>query len=69
LLAKQLCKLIDMNEASNSLQLIIISHDLEFIKLLERYTNHYYEVSRDEEQFSKITKRDIREMFEQRRVF
>lgn len=43
--------------------MIIISHDLEFIKLLEKYTTSYYEVSRDERRFSIITKKNIREIF------
>lgn len=43
--------------------MIIISHDLDFIKLLQKYTDNFYEVSKDESNFSIITKKNIREIF------
>lgn len=55
-------KLIEMNEGG-ALQLIIISHDLDFIRRMEKYTTHYYQVSRDPNQFSVITPKEIREIF------
>jgi DNA repair protein RAD50 len=58
-LAIQICKIIDMSQG-RYLQMIIISHDLEFIKCLEKYTDHFYEVSRDKDRYSIITKKDIR---------
>lgn len=42
---------------------MIISHDLEFISRLEKYTDHYYEVSRNEHKFSTITRREIHGIF------
>ena len=45
-LALALLKLIEVS-GDKGLQLIIISHDIEFIKLLEDYADSYYEVTRD----------------------
>jgi DNA repair protein RAD50 len=63
-LAQQLGKLIEINDRKY-LQMIIITHDLELIKLLQKYTPSYYEISRNEDRFSVITKREITEIFEQ----
>ena len=60
-LAKALLRLIQLSGGQN-LQLIIISHDIEFIQMLEQYADSYYEVSRDENRFSKIEKRMIRDI-------
>lgn len=46
-----------------NLQLIIISHDIEFIKLLEEWADTYYEVSRDKNKFSVIEERLIKEIY------
>jgi DNA repair protein RAD50 len=45
-LAQQLGRLVELNEGKY-LQMIIISHDLEFIRRMEKYTTSYYEVARD----------------------
>jgi DNA repair protein RAD50 len=63
MLAGALGRLIEINQEGGALQLIIISHDLEFIKGLEKYTDHYYQVSRDHQQFSVIQEQDIRQIF------
>lgn len=58
-LALQLGKLIEISSNKN-MQLIIISHDLDFIKLLEGYSEFYYEISKDSSNFSCISKKQIR---------
>jgi DNA repair protein RAD50 len=62
-LAQQLARLVEMNE-NKYLQMIIISHDLEFVRMMEKYTPCYYEVSRDERRCSVITRKEIREIYE-----
>jgi ABC-type uncharacterized transport system ATPase subunit len=52
-----------MNE-NKYLQMIIISHDLEFVRMMEKYTTCYYEVSRNERRCSVINKKEIREIYE-----
>lgn len=44
--------------------MIIISHDLEFVRMMEKYTTCYYEVSRNERRCSVINKKEIREIYE-----
>ncbi len=44
--------------------MIIISHDLEFVRMMEKYTPCYYEVSRDERRCSVINRKEIREIYE-----
>ena len=53
-------------ESGSPLQLIIISHDMEFINLLKKYTNYYYEIGRDEKKFSEIKKTDINRIGEKK---
>lgn len=50
------------------LQLVIITHDLEFIRLLQEYTDHYYEISRNNHNFSVIKRREITEIFQTNRT-
>lgn len=57
----ELGHLIEINNYSY-LQLIIISHDLEFIKKLEKYTHYYFEVSRNQQNFSQIVKKEIQQL-------
>ena len=63
-LAKALLRLIELSGGKN-LQLIIISHDIEFIQLLEQYADSYYEVKRDLNKFSTIEKRMIKDIYQQ----
>ena len=51
-----------MNEGGN-FQMVIITHDMELIKKLERFTNHYYEISRIDNKFSSITRKEIGELY------
>lgn len=60
-LAKALLRLIQLSGGQN-LQLVIISHDIEFIQLLEQYADSYYEISRDVNRYSTIDKRMIRDI-------
>ena len=43
--------------------MVIITHDMELIKKLERFTNHYYEISRIDNKFSSITRKEIGELY------
>lgn len=61
-MALALLRLIELSGGKN-LQLIIISHDIEFIKLLEQYADSYYEVKRDSNKFSTIVKKSIKDIF------
>jgi DNA repair protein RAD50 len=63
-LAHQLCRLIELNDGKY-MQMIIISHDLDFIRMMEKYTPSYYEVSRDHRNFSVIKRKEIREIYAQ----
>lgn len=62
-LAESISAIIQM-EQNSRLQLIIISHDMEFIGLLKKHTNFFYEISRNQKNFSCITKKDIGELEE-----
>jgi hypothetical protein len=44
--------------------MIIISHDLEFVRIMEKYTTCDCEVSRNERRCSVINKNEIREIYE-----
>ena len=50
-----------MNENCD-FQMLIITHDKRLINKLEKFTNHFYEVSRDANKFSSIKRRDIGEL-------
>lgn len=60
-LAEAINEIIKRGEKSQ-LQLIIISHDLEFISMLNKHTNEYYDISRNSKNFSQIQKKDISEL-------
>ena len=61
-LAKFLSDLIDQRRGDNNFQLIVITHDKEFLKMFSEYTDHYHEVSKEEHGFSSITKKGIEEV-------
>jgi hypothetical protein len=52
---------MEMNE---NIQMIIVSQNLEFVRRMEKYTSCYYDVSLDEQSCSIITRKDIREINE-----
>lgn len=56
-LCDALSRLISLRENQNNFQLIIITHDEEFVRNLTRdqSTSHYYKVQRDPEGFSCVT--------------
>ena len=58
-LAQFLADLIDQQKENESFQLIIITHDDDFIKMFRHYTGNYYHIYKDLQGFSKIEKRDI----------
>ncbi len=61
-MALALLRLIELSGGKN-LQLVIISHDIEFIKLLEQYADSYYEIRRDHNKFSTIERRMIKDIY------
>ena len=44
------------------MQLIIISHDSDLVRIMKPKLEHYFEVTKDKNQFSKIVKKDIKEL-------
>lgn len=66
-LAQSIGAILEMDQNSR-LQLLIISHDLEFISLLNKHTNFYYEISRNSRNFSQIQKKEISELQDQKHV-
>ena len=63
-LADSISSIIQM-EQNSRLQLIIISHDMEFISLLKKHTNYYFEICRNDKNFSTIKRREIAELNEE----
>lgn len=61
-LARFLADLIDQRKTDLNFQLIIITHDKDFIKMFNDYTDHYYYVCKDDQGFSTITKKDIEDV-------
>jgi DNA repair protein RAD50 len=61
-LAKFLIDLIEMKRGNDCFQLVIISHDREFVGLLNEYSDYYFKVAKDEEGYSRIEHRDIDEI-------
>ena len=61
-LARFLSDLIEQRREDNKFQLIVITHDKEFLKMFNEYTDHYYLVAKDKEGFSMIIKKDIDEV-------
>eukprot|EP00828_Plagiopyla_frontata_P017812 TRINITY_DN22991_c0_g1_i1.p2 TRINITY_DN22991_c0_g1~~TRINITY_DN22991_c0_g1_i1.p2 ORF type:complete len:110 (+),score=17.54 TRINITY_DN22991_c0_g1_i1:385-714(+) len=58
-LAKELSNLIKARSATEGFQLILITHDSEFVKMFSEHVSHYYEIRKDEQQFSQIITKDI----------
>lgn len=61
-LAQFLSDLIEQQADTELLQLIVITHDDDFIKLFKRYTENYYYVSKDADGWSKIEKRQFEQV-------
>lgn len=59
ILSEQLKILIEERIEKENFQLIIISHDKEFIKSLGEYTNEYFKVYKDKDSFSLINRINI----------
>lgn len=59
-LAEALRKLCD--DYSQSIQLIIITHDQSFVRHLGHDYDHYYEVKKDSMQHTQLTKRMFKDM-------
>jgi DNA repair protein RAD50 len=55
-LSQSLNEIIEMDQ-NKKLQFIIISHDMEFLSLLKKHTNFYYEICRNDKNFSMIIKK------------
>lgn len=60
-LAKSLSEIIELRKKQNNFQLIVITHDEKFLLAMQanKYTNHYYRISRDQSQKSRIETVDI----------
>ncbi|KAJ1929558.1 DNA repair protein rad50 [Tieghemiomyces parasiticus] len=60
-LADSLSHIIRTRRQQRNFQLIVITHDEAFVELLGRsdYTDHYWQVYKDETQHSRIVRRDI----------
>lgn len=61
-LARFLADLIDQRKSDDNFLLIVITHDKEFVKMFNEYTDHYYQVAKNEQGFSTIVKKDIEEI-------
>ncbi|CAD8161173.1 unnamed protein product [Paramecium octaurelia] len=62
-LAEQLNSLIElMKQHEQQIQLIIITHDMDLVKLLKRHSESYYMISKKENGFSGIEERKIEEL-------
>lgn len=61
-LARFLADLIDQRRTDANFQLIIITHDKDFIKMFNDYTDHYLHVSKNDAGFSTIVRKDIDEI-------
>ncbi|KAH3687832.1 hypothetical protein WICPIJ_001207, partial [Wickerhamomyces pijperi] len=60
-LAKSLATIIELRKKQNNFQLIVITHDEKFLLAMQasKYTSHYYRISRDQSQKSRIESVDI----------
>ena len=60
-LAQGLGTILKHRRAQTGFQLLVITHDEEFVQMLGRtdYADHYYHVSKDDNAFSTLTKKDI----------
>lgn len=61
-LARFLADLIEQRKTDDNFLMIIITHDKEFVKMFNEYTDHYYQVGKNEQGFSTIVKKDIEEI-------
>lgn len=63
-LARGLHKIIESRQKQSNFQLIVITHDEEFLKAMrvEDFTDYYYRVQRSERQLSQIEKQSIGEV-------
>ena len=59
ILAQFLGNMIEERKETENFQLIIITHDSDFIQMLKEYTSIYFHVKKDEDQNSVIEKRPI----------
>ena len=62
ILADQLKNLIEERFDNDNFQLIIISHDKDFIRSLGEYTNEYFYIHKDDDSFSKIDRININQL-------
>lgn len=58
-LAQNLGNLIEARKQNENFQLIIITHDKEFVKMLSEYADKYYEIAKNESGASTITIKNI----------
>ena len=58
-LAQELGSLIEARKGNENFQLVIITHDKEFVKMLSEYADKYYEISKNEQGSSTITLKNI----------
>ena len=58
-LAKELGGLIEARRANENFQLIVITHDREFVKMLSEFAEKYYEIAKNESGSSTITLKNI----------
>ncbi len=58
-LAKELGNLIEARKGNENFQLIIITHDRDFVKMLNEYTDSYYEITKDDRGNSTIGLKNI----------
>ncbi|KAI7357968.1 hypothetical protein KC320_g1465 [Hortaea werneckii] len=63
-LAQSLAEIVKVRRAQKNFQLIVITHDEEFLRLMgcSDYADWYYRVSRDQEQNSRIERQSIAEV-------
>jgi DNA repair protein RAD50 len=60
-LAEALAEIIKIRRQQKNFQLLIITHDLEFLRYMkcDEFADEFYRVSRDEKQKSKIEKQNV----------
>jgi len=63
-LAESLRNVIETRQKQSNFQIIVITHDEEFVKVIGRnsWTDEYYKVKKNNEQHTVITKKSIREL-------
>ncbi len=58
-LAQELGNLIEARKGNESFQLVVITHDKEFVKMMSEYADKYYEIAKNEQGSSTITLKNI----------